>query len=281
MLAPERIETITPDLLRASKRWSDELDCPIRLHAAQGPYEFGEIRRRHAKTPIQFLADIGFLGPRTSIPHAVYVTGSRVAAGAAGDDLGLLAESGTTVIHCPVIMARYNEGLESFGRYQRAGVRLALGTDTFPPDMLQNIRVGSYLARVIDQSPRGNTFADFFRAATLGGAQALGRPDLGRLTPGAKADLIVIRLDAFHFGVLDDPIRTLFISGTGHDVQTVIINGKVVMQDRVIPGVDLDALQAHATRYFANFKTGYLERDYRQLPPEQLFPTSFPIVPRR
>lgn len=281
MLAPERIETQTPEVLQETRRWSDELGCPLRLHAAQGAYEYAEIRRRHGKTPVRFLYDMGFLGPRVSIPHTVFVSGYSGISDYEGDDLALLRETQTSVIHCPVIMTRHASAMESFGRYTRAGVRLALGTDTFPPDVLQNIRMGSYVARVIDKSTQDNTFADLYRAATLGGAQALGRDDLGRLAPGSKADMILIDLGDFHFGNLDDPIRTLMISASGQDVQTVIIDGRVVMQDRVIPGVDLDELKRKGQAYYEKMRMGYLERDYKHHTPSELFPTSFPIIERR
>ncbi|MFP3381150.1 ethylammeline chlorohydrolase, partial [Bacillus sp. SIMBA_069] len=68
MLAPERIETQTPDNLVNTKRYSDELGCPIRLHAAQGSYEYNEMYRRHNKSPVQFLHSICFLGNKTAIP---------------------------------------------------------------------------------------------------------------------------------------------------------------------------------------------------------------------
>jgi len=71
MLAPERVETITPDLLVESRRWSDELGCPMRLHAAQSAFEAAEINRRHNRTPIRYLSDLGFLGRRVFIPHGI------------------------------------------------------------------------------------------------------------------------------------------------------------------------------------------------------------------
>ncbi len=281
MLAPERIETQTPEVLQETRRWSDELACPLRLHAAQGAYEYGEIRRRHGKTPVRFLYDLGFLGPRVSIPHTVYVNGYSGVSEGEGDDLVLLHDTQTSVIHCPVIMTRHESAMESFGRYTRAGVRIALGTDTFPPDVLQNIRLGSYVARVVDKSTEDNTFADLYRAATLGGAQALGRDDLGRLAPGSKADMILINLGDFHFGNLDDPIRTLMISASGQDVQTVIIDGKVVMQDRVIPGIDLDELKRKGQAYYDKMRMGYVERDFKHHTLSELIPSSFRIMERR
>ncbi|MED1949616.1 amidohydrolase family protein [Brevibacillus centrosporus] len=278
MLAPERIEMQTPENLINTKRYSDELGVPIKLHAAQGAYEFEEIHRRHNKTPIRFLYDLGFLGPRTGIPHAHFVTGYSKVEEGTGDDLQLLTETGTTVIHCPLVIGRHGSALETFAKYKRRGINLAIGTDTFPPDFFQNIRTASMVSRILEGSVQDSTYADVFRAATLGGAQFFGREDLGRLAPGAKADIIVVDLDGFHIGPVEDPIRTMIMSGSGRDVKMSIINGRTVMRDRQIPGVDLEEVRIKGQTYFDKMRFSYLERDYQQLPEEELFQPSFRVI---
>lgn len=276
MLAPERIETQTPELLMETRRYADDLHCPIRLHAAQGNYEFFEMKRRHQKTPIRFLYDLGFLGPMTSIPHMVYIDGyKKTGDSQREEDLELVRETQTTAIHCPLVMAQHSEFMETFSRYNRAGVRLAMGTDTFPPDIITNIRTGSYISRVLEGSYQDCTFADYFRAATLGGARALNRDDLGKLAPGAKADIIIIDLNGFHLGPQDDPIRTLMVSGSGRDVRTSIINGKIVMQDRQVPGIDLEELQALGQTYYQKLRQSYRVRSNQDLADDEFFPPSF------
>src|SRR5262249_41698738 len=147
------------------------------------------------------------------------------------DELRLLADSGTTVIHCPLTSIRHGHILESFDRYREAGVNVALGTDTFPPDMIRVMDYGSNLAKLAQRDQSAGTAAGFFRAATLGGASALGRSDLGRLAPGAKADMIVVDLSPLRTGPIDDPIRTMLYNAGGHQVRTVIVDGNVVVRD--------------------------------------------------
>lgn len=278
MLAPERIETQTPDNLINTKRYSDELGCPIRLHAAQGSYEYNEMYRRHNKSPVQFLHSIGFLGKKTAIPHAHFIPGYSEATIGEGDDLALLQETGTTVIHCPLVIGRHGSALESFACYKRNGINIAIGTDTFPPDFIQNIRTASMFSRLQEGDVADSSYADIYRAATLGGARFLGRDDLGRLAPGAKADIIAIDLDGFHMGTIDDPIRSLIMSGSGRDVKLSIIAGRTVMKDRELPGVDLEEVKAKGQRYFDKMRLGYVERDYQQLGAEELFTPSFRVV---
>ncbi|WHY01961.1 amidohydrolase family protein [Neobacillus sp. DY30] len=278
MLAPERIESQTEESLKLTKYYSEKLNVPIKLHAAQGSFEYHTILEKHGVTPIRYLYNLGFLGPKTGIPHAHFIAGYSEVQSQEGDDIALLTESNTTVIHCPLIIGRHSSALESFAKYKRAGINLALGTDTFPPDMFQNIRTGSMLSRLIEKDVKDSSYADLFRAATIGGANFLGREDLGRITAGAKADIIVIDLDGFHMGVIDDPIRTMIASGSGRDVKLSIINGRVVMKDRVIPNLDLEELKTKGQKYFNKMRKGYLERDYQQLPENELLPSSYKIV---
>ncbi len=276
MLAPSRIETLTPQLLRRSRRASDELSCPIRLHAGQSLDEVAILRERYDRRPIQLLAELGFLGPRTFIPHAWAVAGHSELGGA-GDDLGLLAETGTTVIFCPMAVARYAVVLESFDRYLRRGVPMAMGTDTAPPDMIRAMDTGMVLTKAVHRSRSAGQVADLYRAATVGGADALGRPDLGRLRPGSQADLIVVDLSRPHVGPVDDPIRTLVLNCNGRDIRRVVVAGQTVLNDGIIAGVDEAADRDQAADYLRRYRASYPERDYLNRHESQLFPATFPI----
>ncbi len=134
------------------------------------------------------------------------------------------------------------------------------------------------LSRMVEGETEGSVYADFFRSATLDAAAFLGRNDLGRIAAGAKADIIAIDLDGFHMGVIDDPIRTMFVSGSGRDVKLSIINGKVVMKDQIIPNLDLTEIKYKGQQYFNKMRRGYMERDYQELPEKELFKPSFKVV---
>lgn len=274
MLAPDRIENCTPELLLRSARIRDELDCPIRLHCCQGMDEFETIVERHDKTPVEWLASLGFLSKRSLLPHGVYLTGhSKVVR--TGDDVGLLAQSGAALIHCPLVLSRYGGAMESFARLKRQGVPIGLGTDTFPPDMVENMRIGISLCRVADADVAACSSADFYNAATLVAADALGRPDLGRLAVGAKADMTLFDLGTFELGPVIDPIQTMMLSGTGRDFKTTIINGRVVMRDRYLPGIDLEDYRLRAQAQFERLIDKYPQRTWRHPPVEDIFMPSF------
>lgn len=277
-MVPERIETQTLENIKNSKAEARRLGVPMRLHAAQGLFEYQWIANHYKMSPLQLLDDLKVLDELTLIPHGLFIQNfSGLPEPVAGDDLALLADRGTTVIHCPLVYARSGTALESFGRYVRAGVNMAMGTDTFPCDILQNIQIGSMMARRVDGTPEGNRYADFFNAATLGGAKALGRSDMGRLSVGALADIVVFDLSGIHIGPLDDPLRTLINSGGGQDLKLSIINGKVVFQHGRVLGIDETKLIARAQDYYDRMKQSYLVRDYRRHSAKELFAPSFPM----
>lgn len=277
-LLPARIETVTLDLLRRTKAAAAELGCLTRLHCLQGTVELRFMRERYGKTTMQMLQELDLLGPRFLIPHALYIGGHSQSGYADGGEVELFAATGTPVIHCPLATIRGARVLESFRRYRAAGVKLALGTDTFPPDMIRVMEHGLTSGNLAEREKSSHQAADFFRAATLGGAEALGREDLGRLAPDAKADILIIDLNDYRLGPIDDPIRTLVMMGTSHAIRTVIVDGRVVVEDGQIPGMDAEAMRRQAQAYHAKMRAAYCERDYKLRPEEELFPPSFRIV---
>ena len=246
MLNAAQVETCSEPLLRAGKDAARELHVPIHTHAGGNLVEFQRIMEEHRKTPVQFLADIGFLDDRTLLGHAVFTTAHPWPRYPFGDDLRVLAETGATVGHCPYKYAKMAMTLHSFQRYLDAGVTVALGTDTYPMDMVAELRWTSVLAKVTDANYQVGLPRDVFNAATLGACRFLQRGDLGRLAPGAKADILLIDLDHLGAPVYADPIKALVDGGCGRDVDTVIVDGKVLVQGGRATRVDEDEVYAKA-----------------------------------
>lgn len=278
-LEPERIENQTKESLIETKRYSDELNVPIKLHAAQGFFDYTNTLERFGMTPIQFLNSIGFLDKNVGIPHCHFVTGYEKTKGLGeGDDLEILKNSGATVIHCPLVIGRHGGYLGTFAKYKEKGINMAVGTDTFPPDFFQNIRMASCMSRAFNnEAVENSSFADVFRAATLGGAKMLGRDDLGKLAVGAKADIIVIDIDAFHMGPADDPLRTVILGGAGTDIKMSIINGRTVMKDRKIEGLDLEEMKVKAQKYYDKMRLTYMDRSILKTSEEEFYDYSFKV----
>jgi cytosine/adenosine deaminase-related metal-dependent hydrolase len=115
--------------------------------------------------------------------------------------------------------------------------------------MIMNMRTASYLGKIMSHTYFAAPSAEVFEAATLGGAKSVGRDDLGRLAPGARADIILIDLtgsNSLRYGPVRDPVKSVIECGVGDDVDTVIVDGKVVMEGGIIPGVDFAKLRQDA-----------------------------------
>lgn len=247
IVCPAQIDTCTPDLLRDSFAAAEERTLPLTVHCAQSVNEFQEMVSRHGKTPVQFARDLGLLGPRTILGHAIFIDEHSWVRWHTRADLRSLADTGTHVAHCPSPFARYGQALEDFGRYRRAGVNLGLGTDVAPHNLIEEMRLAVVQARV---AARDITVADtgaMFHAATVGGADALGRPDLGRLAPGMKADLVLVDLANVWMRPARDPLRSLVFTAADRAVQAVYVHGaQVTAAGRVLTMDHAGALAAVA-----------------------------------
>jgi cytosine/adenosine deaminase-related metal-dependent hydrolase len=193
-----------------------------------------------------------------------------------GDELKILAETGATIGHCPHKCAKMAFAMESFDQYREAGVRIGLGTDTYPLDIVAEMRYASLISRLVDRNASGARAADVFNAATIGGATALGRADLGRLAVGAKADLVIVNLRTTRYGPVRDPINALVEYGSGADVETVIVDGEVVVENGRSTRIDDDELLTQAEAVAARGWDNWAGRDWNGRSVEQIIPPSFP-----
>jgi cytosine/adenosine deaminase-related metal-dependent hydrolase len=217
------------------------------MHTAQYLPEFYETLRRHGKTPVHFLHDIGFLASKTILTHLLYTSLNPASQAPNADirdprDIQMLAKTGTTLGHTPAVWARVGLGLHSYAKFRDAGVNIAIGTDAFPMDMLMEMRYAAIMGKAVEMNRTAVTAEDVFNAATLGGAKALGRPDLGRLAPGAKADIVIVDLTGLHTALTYDPIKTMVYFASQNDIKTVIVDGRKVVEEGRIPGLDEEEL---------------------------------------
>lgn len=267
MLAPDRVETCTQDLLARTMAAAADLDVPVRLHMAQGLMEREAVNRLHGTTAPQWMAGFGALNDRLIAPHAVQATDA---------DLALYADHGVTIAHCPLVFARSGAGLNSLARVRRLGIRIGMGTDTAPPDMVLNMAIGVMAARMMGDALHDTAPEHLFDAATIGGADALRRPDLGRLMPGAKADIAIFDMADPLMAPRVDPVRSLILGATGRVTRAVFVDGRLSMRDGQVAGMDMAAARTQAQAQFDALIAKYPDRTWAHPPVEQIFPPSYP-----
>lgn len=248
ILSPGAVDTCSPAILAQAAKTGRTLGLRMTTHCGQSLAEFHEIVRRHGRTPVQVLGDAGFLGEDVILAHCVFIDGhSRTGWPNPAHDLDLLGRTHTTVAHCPTQFARTGSLLEDFARYKSAGVRIGLSTDAAPQCMLSEIRIGAMLAKIAAGSPGNPAALDFFTAATTEGADALGRPDLGRIAIGARADLVLFRTGSPALTPARDPIKSIVYHASPLDISSVIVEGREIARDGTIHGAELADLTRQIT----------------------------------
>ena len=125
-------------------------------------FEFESCIRMFGKTPVQLMADTGMLGEDVIVAHCLYITGHNLINMAGDGDLKLLGNSKTTVAHCPIAISRGGNTLQSFAKYKEYGVNMTIGTDTFPSDFIQEMRMAAVMGKIVDRT----TFAVNAKAST-------------------------------------------------------------------------------------------------------------------
>jgi 5-methylthioadenosine/S-adenosylhomocysteine deaminase len=238
IVTPAQIDTCTEALLRESWEAATERNLPFTTHCAQSVNEFNVMVQRHGKTPVQWARDIGILGPRTILGHAIFIDEHSWLHWHTREDLGILAGTGTSIAHCPSPFARYGQTLEDFGRYRRAGVTIGFGTDVAPHNLIEEMRLAAILARVSAEDITTTSTAELFHAATVGGASALGRDDIGRLAPGMKADFVLVDLTCPFMMPARDPLRSLIYTAADRAVHAVYVDGNKVVENKRVLTLD-------------------------------------------
>lgn len=270
------VDTCTPQLLKESKVEARRLGVPFHIHAAYTLYEFHEILRRYGKTPIVYLDDLGILDKGTILGHCIFTSGHRQVPYPNGDDLSILARSGVTVAHCPLVFARRGIALDTMARYLRQGINLGLGTDSVPFDIIGEMRIASLICKVMEQDFSVGRADEILNLVTLGGSKALGRDDLGRIEPGAKADMTILRLESLYLLPFYDPIRALLAGGSGHLVETVIIDGKKVVTDGRVTKLDEGSLFHDVQEIGMKNLSFLVAHHWSAMKKAEIFPPSLP-----
>jgi 5-methylthioadenosine/S-adenosylhomocysteine deaminase len=261
MLTPHAVDNCSPSLLEATLERARASNLLIQIHVAQYLFEVELVREMYGDTPVGHLHSIGFLGPDIILGHCIYHSGHPAIGGDPRRDLRLIADAGSSVAHSPLTFARVAEALYTLPRYLDEGITVGIACDIWPADIIQEMRLAWFLGKQTNQTTDRPRAMEVFTAATSGSADALQRPDLGRLAKGAKADIVCVDLGGYHFGPVVDPVIALVSCGVGQDVDTVWVDGRVVVRGGQVVNADERALRAASTDIFAAMERAAAERD--------------------
>ena len=233
----------TKDLLLQVRKTADHLGTPIHVHAVQSVLQKIYGLAFLGKTLIEYMNDIGFLGQGLVIGHCVWPTDT---------DIELLAQTGTAVTHHPSCNLRVRNGIAPAFHMLQAGVLVGLGLDgksiNDDDDFIQEMKVCFLLHRIpsLELDSSYLSARQVFQMATENNARLLGySTELGRLEPGRLADLALLDYEKMCYPFVDsshDPIDTLLYRGQGKHVHTVMVNGRIVVEEGKLLTLDEDAL---------------------------------------
>lgn len=242
-LAPCSPFSVTTELLKLTAEAASKWKVSLHTHLAETLDEIEFCRQRHGMTPLEYMDSAGWLGPRTWLAHCVHM---------GPVDIRRMAQTRTAVAHCPTSNLRLGSGIAPVRDFLNAGVRVGLGVDgsasNDSSDMLGEARQCLLVHRV--KSGVGSMPArDALRIATRGGADALGFEAVGSLETDKAADIAVFDLNGVDFaGAWHDPVAALLFAGASRRARWVMVNGRLVVEDFALAGLDEEELAARANR---------------------------------
>ena len=236
---PHAVYTCSPDLLVKLKEMADRHDAPYVIHLSETKDEVAGCLKQYEKTPVHHLDKLGILDQRVIADHCVVLT---------DDEIELLARRNVKVAHCPESNMKLASGVAPVPRLLAAGITVGLGTDGAASnndvDLFREMDSAAKLHKVFNLDPTVMTAEQTLRMATVGGAELLGAADrIGSLEVGKKADLIVLDLNQPHLTPLYNVPSHLVYAAHGNDVIHSVINGQIVMRNRVLTTIDEEALR--------------------------------------
>lgn len=240
-LAPCSPFSVTTGLMRATAELAARTGVRLHTHLAETADEAAFCQARFGCSPLDYLEQCGWLRPGTWLAHGIHFSPS---------DIARLAAAQVGVTHCPCSNQILASGTCPACAMERAGVAVGLGVDGSASNNSSNLMQEVRAAFLVQRQANGVeavSHLDALHWATEGSASCIGRPELGRIVPGAAADLALFRLDELRFSGAGDPLAALVLCGA-HRADRVMVGGRWVVEDGAIPGLDIPALMARHGR---------------------------------
>lgn len=251
-IAPSGPQRCSTELLQGTSALAQELDLVVHLHVLETKMQALSGMATYGTTLPQYLDSIGFLSPRVSFEHGIWMTDA---------DIALTAERGVTIVHNPVSNMKLGSGICPVPALLDGGVNIALGGDSASCndgcDMFQSLKTAALVHKLWDiDYTRWLGAEEAWRMATLGSARSAGQETmLGLIAPGRRADLLLLRLDSLCFTPLNDPLRQLVLGSPRSALEATIVGGRVVMRNGAVSGVNEGEILAESREIGASLLT--------------------------
>ncbi len=243
-IAPHSMYTLDAADLRAADRFARDHGVPLLIHLEETRREREDAQKAHGMSPTAYLQSLGVLGPHVLAAHGVWLAPADIAA---------LAGAGASLSHNPESNMKLASGVAPLAGYQAAGVAVGLGTDGAASnndlDMFEAMRQAAFLQKVVRGDPTAAPASLMLELATRQGAAAIGMSDrIGQLTPGRRADLIIVDTTSPHLQPMFDPVAQVVYAAKASDVRTTVVDGRILMHDRVVRTLQAASVLADARK---------------------------------
>ncbi|MCQ2126682.1 MAG: amidohydrolase [Bacteroidaceae bacterium] len=228
IMGPHAIYTLSEENLKRTIQLAEELDCMYHIHVSETQGEVDDCMKAHGMSPVEYLEKQGLFDRRVLAAHCVVMS---------DHDIEILARHGASVAHNPQSNMKLASGIAPVKKMIDAGVNVALGTDGASSnndlDMWEEMRTASLLQKVSTGDPCAVPAYSALKMATVNGAKAIGREgELGVIAEGALADIILVDIEKPHMYPHTNLVSELVYSSNAADVETVIVNGQIVVEGR-------------------------------------------------
>lgn len=244
MIAPHAIYTNGTDYLLKAIDLAKELGTGLNIHLSETIGEVEDSIKIHGKSPVKYLEDLGFFNIHTIAAHCVHLS---------DEDIDILSKYDVYPVNNPTSNLKLASGFAPIDKMLKKGITVALGTDGSSSnnnlDMFEEINLASIINKAVNMDPVSVSAYDAIKMATINGAKALNLDkEIGSLEVGKKADIILLDLDKPHFYPRHNLVSAISYGTHGSDVDTVIIDGKIVMENREIKTLDVEQIKYMAEK---------------------------------
>ena len=238
----------TPELYAQIAEGARLLGTGVTMHLSEVQEDVRYTKKEFGKMPVEFMDEVGLVGPNVVFAHGVWLT---------ENEWPILARKGANVAHCPSSNMKLSSGIAKVPEMMQAGVNVGIGCDGGPSnnsyDMIREMKTASLLQKVRTMDPLALSAETVLEMATINGARALGlQGQIGSVETGKRGDLAIVNMQKPHLTPTFNPVSHLVYAAEGSDVETTIIDGKIIMENRVVKSLNEEKIirdaNEHATK---------------------------------
>ncbi len=248
-IGPHAPYTCSPELLKKSWEIAEKYDVPYLIHVSETQAEVDMVLEKYGKRPVEHLDSLGVLGERVISAHSVHLSPS---------EKEIFKEKKVGVSHNPQSNMKLASGIAPIKEYLEKGIKVSVGTDGVASnnnlDFIDELRTASLLQKISTNDPTALSAEETLRIGTIGGAHVLRLKNVGRIEEGYWADIAILDLSSANLTPVYNPISHLIYAASAHDIDTLIVMGKIIMENREIKTLDEGEIKKKARMYSNKIK---------------------------